>query len=396
MAKAKKTGKIRMTMIRADTHGYYFGAIMAKCDPLLLMKHNKIVHYYFTDWYDEKHLTHPKVWDFEIVNVWDYEFKRAEEMCETFFGKPKPCRTLEEATKGVDCVYLGDCDGGGGDHLKLARPFIRKGIPTFVDKPFALTLKDAKAIVALARKHRTPIYNSSILSVTPAGEAFKRRLAELTAKAAPWYHTSQAAVAMQCSVNKLGKILGVVKGVGGAMSQENIGARDQIGGIEDRLAYIIHGIALAIHVFGTGVEWVEAMGTLPMEFLHLHMKNGNDVLIMNPGVDVFPEACSFYVEAYSKMGAIHSEHIGDPEFMNGAHVIVQNIRKMVRTGKAPRSYDDIIEQIAVVDAGQIAQQTGKRIFIKDVLSGKVKLKTPARCRGNPVAASLMIREKRAD
>ena len=159
-----------------------------------------------------------------------------------------------------------------------------------------------------------------------------------------------------------------VKGVGGAMSQENIGQRDQIGGIEDRLAYIIHGIALAINVFGKGVEWVEAMGALPLEYLHLHLTSGRDVIILNSAVDVFPERCSFYVTAYSKMGAIHSGPIGDPEFLRGAAIIVRKLRDMVRTRQSPVAYEDILEPIAVVDAGQIAQKTGDRVYIKDLMS----------------------------
>jgi hypothetical protein len=178
---------------------------------------------------------------------------------------------------------------------------------------------------------------------------------------------------MQCAPEQVTKIMGVVKGVGGAISQENLGERDQLGGIEDRLAYIIHGIALGLNVFGKGVEWVEAMGSLPLEYLHLHLKSGRDVLILNPGVDVFPERCSFYIEAYSKLGAIHSEAIGDPHFIRGGHRILQMFRDMVRTGKPPIRYDDILEQIAVVDAGQIAQRTGQRVYIADVLRGKVKL-----------------------
>ena len=277
-------------------------------------------------------------------------------------------------TDGRDAVFVGDCDGGGGDHLKLARPFIKKGIPTFVDKPFALNLKDAKAIVSLAKKHRTPIYNSSILSEVIAADSFKRRFDEIGPAGANWTELAQAAVGMQCRPDQLeGVKLGVVKGVGGAMSQENLDARGEIGGIEDRLAYIIHGIALGINIFGSGVEWVEAMGTLPLEYLHLHLRSGRDVICLNPGVDVFPERCSFYVEAYSKMGAIHSGPIGDPEFLRGADRIVKKLRDMVRTGKPPRSYDDIVEQIAVVDAAQIAQRTGQRVAVKDVLSGKVKL-----------------------
>ena len=372
--RAGKNRKVRVGIVRCDTHGYYFGMLMAPCDPVFIEKVNKIVHYYATDWYDPKHIILPTTYDFELVTCWDYKYENAEEFSQAFLGKPKPCRTLDETAKGIDVAYIGDCDGGGGDHLELATPFIKRGIPTYVDKPFASTLTDAKAIVRLAKRHNTPIYNASILSEVIAADNFKRRFPEITSAGANWTELSQAAVAMQCPPSKLKKIMGIVKGVGGALSQENIGARDQLGGIEDRLAYIIHGIALAINVFGTGVEWVEAMGTLPLEYLLMHLKNGRDVTVMNPGVDVFPERCHFYVEAYSKMGAIHSSPIGDPDFLRGADRIVKKIRQLARTRKPPRSYDDIVEQIAVVDAGQIAQRTGKRVFLKDVMSGKAKLK----------------------
>ena len=373
MAKLKRKGKIRLGMIRCDTHGYYFGAFMQRFDTKLLEDRNKIVHYYATDWYDPEHCILPRINDFEIAACYDYSRDAASEFSEVFCGKPRVCRTLEEMAGCVDAAYIGDCDGGGGDHLKLARPFIKRGIPTFVDKPFASSLRDAKSIVRLARKHRTPVFNSSILSQVPAADAFRSRLQEILPEASNWTELSQAAVGMQCTPNQVRGLLGVVKGVGGAISQENLGQRDQIGGIEDRLAYIIHGISLAINVFGQGVEWVEAMGGLPLEYLHLHLKNGRDVMIMSPGVDVFPERCSFYVEAYSKMGAIHSGAIGDPHFLRGGHTILQKFRDMVRTGRLPMSYDDILEHIAVVDAGQIAQKIGERVYIKDVMTGKVRL-----------------------
>lgn len=361
--------KIRLAMIRCDTHGYYYGALMAPCDPVLLMKYNKIVHYYAADWYDEKNIILPTLYEFEIVTCYDYSPDRAQQFSETFLGKPKVCGTLEEMTEDIDVVFVADCDGGGGDHLKLSTPFLQKGIPTFVDKPFALTLKDAKAIIELATKHNAPLYNSSILSEVIAADNFKRRFDEIGPEGANWTELSQAAVAMQCRPEEVpGAKLGVVKGVGGALSQENIGQRDALLGIEDRLAYIIHGIALALNVFGKGVEWVEAMGNLPLEYLHLHLRNGRDVIVLNPGVDVFPERCSFFVEAYSKMGVIHSGPIGDPEFLRGAARIVRKLRDMVRTGKPPVAYEDILEHIAVVEAGQIAQRTGERVCLADALN----------------------------
>ena len=44
--------KIRLGIIRADTHGYYFGMMLDECDPLLLQKYNYVVHYYATNIYD--------------------------------------------------------------------------------------------------------------------------------------------------------------------------------------------------------------------------------------------------------------------------------------------------------------------------------------------------------
>jgi hypothetical protein len=360
--------KIRLAMVRCDTHGYYFGALMAQCDPILLERYNKIVHFYATDWYNPKNIILPTPHDFEIVKCWDPDYARAEQFSETFLGKPEPCRTVESATKDVDAVFVADCDGGGVDHLELSKPFLKKGIPAFVDKPFASNLRDAKAMIALAQRHETPLYNSSILSEVIAADTFKRRFDEIGPAGANWTELAQAAVGLQCRVDQVpGVKLGVVKGVGGAMSQENLGARDRLSGLEDRLAYIIHGIALALNVFGNDVEWVEAMGAHPLEYLHLRLKNGRDVVCLNPNVDVFPERCSFYVEAYSKLGALHSGPIGDPEFLRGANRIVKKFRTMIRTGKPPRSYNDILEQIAVVVAAQRAQQTGQRVLIKDVL-----------------------------
>ena len=61
MSKLKRKGKIRLGMLRCDTHGYYFGLFMQKFNPALLMKHNKIVHYYGTDWYDPANCINPQI-----------------------------------------------------------------------------------------------------------------------------------------------------------------------------------------------------------------------------------------------------------------------------------------------------------------------------------------------
>ena len=41
-------------------------------------KHNKIVHYYATDWYDETHCVFPKVGGFKLAACYDYDSDAAE------------------------------------------------------------------------------------------------------------------------------------------------------------------------------------------------------------------------------------------------------------------------------------------------------------------------------
>jgi predicted dehydrogenase len=338
---------IRVGIIRCDTHGYYFGAQMdpKHLVPEKLCQYDYIVAHYYQNIYNPFDLEKlPTVSGFEIVKCYDHEHERAEHFSETFSGRPQVCDSVEEMVEGIDAVFISDCDGGGGDHLKLATPFLTMGLPTFVDKPFASTLKDARAIVKLAEKHGAPLYNSSILTVVPAADLFQQRFPEI----------GDATV-------------GVIKGVGGAFSQENLGQRE-FGGIEDRLAYIIHGVALALNLFGSDVEFVEAMGTLPLEYLHLHLKSGKEVMILNTSVEHFPERCDFYAAAYSKYGAVTSRPIGDFEFIYGGQRILQNFKKMIQTGKPPRPYEDIVLHIAIVEAAQIAQRTGQQVRVADILS----------------------------
>ncbi|OHB82157.1 MAG: hypothetical protein A2W31_14475, partial [Planctomycetes bacterium RBG_16_64_10] len=260
---------------------------------------------------------------------------------------------------GIDAVFVADCDGGGGDHLRLARPFLAQGIPSFVDKPFALTLQDALEIVRLAEQHQAPLFSASILSYVPAATHFKNRFHEI--------QTVYWPVPAEQPEQPIG--VGVVKGVGGAFSQALAGKGIR-GGLEQRMAYIIHGVCLALNLFGQGlVEWVEAMGDLPLEYVHLHLKNQTDVMLLNTSTDTFAETCTFYASAYGKYGAVHSNPIGDPEFLGGAAIILQMFRAMVQTGKVPVPYRNLVEPIAIIEAAQLAQQNGSKVLLQDVWKG---------------------------
>jgi hypothetical protein len=65
----------------------------------------------------------------------------------------------------VDAVIIADRDGR--HHAAQAVPFLRAGIPTFVDKPLATTVRDAGAIVRVAEKTGTPLTSFSALRWHP-------------------------------------------------------------------------------------------------------------------------------------------------------------------------------------------------------------------------------------
>ena len=251
--------------------------------------------------------------------------------------------------KIIDAVFIADCSGDGYDKLRLARPFIEKGIPVFVDKPFAHNFKGARALVELAKKHRTPIMSASLLEYNTVAKQFARRFDEIG------------------DVSMI-----VVKGVG------SVG-----------LAGIIHGIALVRNFFGDGVESVQAMGNVPLHesatkelnagglpdfrakrvplnYIHMQYANGKQGLVINGPMDLFPGRCDFHATAHSKNGTLHSPAIGDPEFMGGGEVILKLFRKTVQTGKPVVAYDSILEKIAIVDAALLSQKRGRAVRLSEI------------------------------
>lgn len=65
----------------------------------------------------------------------------------------------------VDAVLIESVDGSV--HLDRAMPFLEKGIPTYIDKPFACSLKDAKALIDVAMRKHVPLMSSSSLRYAP-------------------------------------------------------------------------------------------------------------------------------------------------------------------------------------------------------------------------------------
>lgn len=71
--------------------------------------------------------------------------------------------------------------------------------------------------------------------------------------------------------------------------------------------------------------------------------------------------CSMHISAYGPQGAIiDSKNINDFMFPYGAAEILRLIRRMMETGKADDSMDEMIEAVAAINAGRLSVRDGGR------------------------------------
>lgn len=324
---------IRVGLIRCDTHGAYYAGLFADHDPLRLQRplppgdpgrdswQTGGAHFYFyTNYADPGAMTVERVDGFSLARVWDEDRDVAECLAWVCHGGPRVCDSPEEASDEVDLVFVADCNGDGSDHLALARPGLRKSVPTFVDKPLAFTTEDALEIVRLAESHAAPLSSISILRVLPAAVRFRSRLPEV------------------------GPLqFGTIQGGG------------------TTLAGHIHAVSLAQLLFGGGVRTVRCMGETELHTFHLDYGDRPDRPARGVTVscDVgTPWHCAFHASAYGPGGAVHSPPMSDFDFPFGAADILRKARGMVHANASPPILRDAVEAVAIAETARRAQASG--------------------------------------
>jgi len=102
---------IRVGLIPCDTHGLWFGPLMADHDPLLLQRPRLPVgpgqyswmsgglhRFFYTNYHDVLEMTVPSVGGFEITRLWDEHPEAAELAAKVFHGRPQVCDTFEDVS----------------------------------------------------------------------------------------------------------------------------------------------------------------------------------------------------------------------------------------------------------------------------------------------------------
>ena len=170
--------------------------------------------------------------DVKMEYAWDYDLDRANWFASKY-GIPHVVEEVEEMIGKVDAVLIGGGrrqptgDGIWGeeadDHLRLSRPFLEKGMPVLIDKPFADKLEDAIEMVRLARSNGALLMSCSAMR----------------------YASEIAALKEVVDDGGLGKISGAICMIGT--------------GVSTLKWYIIHILEALYVPFGPGIESVFAL-----------------------------------------------------------------------------------------------------------------------------------------
>lgn len=116
--------------------------------------------------------------EFCVSAIYGTDPKRTEEVAAA--GRiPKIVDSPEEMFREADGVMV--VWRHGGLHAQYAMPFIKAGVATWIDKPFAIAPADARELFAQAEKSRAVVAGGSTVKYTP-GVLECKKLAEEAGK----------------------------------------------------------------------------------------------------------------------------------------------------------------------------------------------------------------------
>lgn len=203
-------------------------------------------------------------------------------------------------------------------HLEAALPFIRKGIPVFVDKPFCFRAEDGKEFLHTAKKHKAAVTSFSTLPHQRSFMRFKKKISES------------------------GRVT-----AGATYGACDLGSK--YGGV---FFYGIHQVDAALHAFGYNVSRV------------LLTRNGNGAtgqLIYTDGkivtMNLIREgAPGFQISAACTDALVHQKLTFDKStYLTG----VKCFMKMFHTGEEPLTREQMIKPVQVLEALESSLKSGK-------------------------------------
>jgi predicted dehydrogenase len=252
-----------------------------------------------------------------VVRIWD-PVKASAELLADICGIPKVCDSAEECAEGVDAVAI--VDDGSGQQWKYALAPLRKGVPTFCDKPLAMTAKQAREVAAFARETGTPFMSASSLRFVPD------------------------VLALAKEVPALG----------------NINLATTICG-NDLIYYGIHALEMAYAVLGGGAVSCLNVGQPGRNIVRVRFAGGRDLLLMVAEKEWM--RAGYQINLYGTKGW----RTLTPNLADLYWYLLDRFVALVRTKKESVPIEEEVEVIAVLEAAKRSLAEKREVTVAEVL-----------------------------
>ena len=240
---------------------------------------------------------------------------RMDEYTEALKGYGVPLVERPEDMIGqIDAVCIES--QAGSAHLARVRPFLEAGIPAFIDKPFADTAANAKAMAEIAEKNNVALFSSSSLR-------FAEEVVDVTAKEA-----------------EIGKVVGANAYSPASLHEGNPGL----------LHYGIHGVETLYALMGPGCKSVQTAFTEGGE-VTMGLWDGDRIGVVR---GTRAGAHSYGFCAWCEKRVVQSA-IGTA---NIYRELLKQIIKTFQTGKASVPMSETVEIIAFINAALESAHSG--------------------------------------
>jgi predicted dehydrogenase len=245
-------------------------------------------------------------------------------------------RTLDELVESVDAVWLGDASGRGNDHFDLVAPALRRGLPTFCDKPIGGTVADTRRILELAREHRAPLMSSSL---------FRHEFG------------MEQALRMRDSTD-FGPLQYVIASMAGGYSREGW------------FIYGQHPVWTVMTLCGPGVEAVSMYAREATAHALITYRDRMPAEVWYGRPDLSGQYCQTFV--YFQRQAYQFTPAMEGDFWYGHHYemfrMAHAFRDMIRTGREPVPHNEILEVTAIIHAAaRSLTERGRLVQLSEVM-----------------------------
>jgi predicted dehydrogenase len=252
-----------------------------------------------------------------VVRIWDPDKTAAERLADVC-DIPVVCDTADQCAEDVDAVLI--VDDGSGEHWKYALTPLRRGVPTFCDKPLAMTGKQAKQVADLARQTGTPFMSASSLRFVPDVVALAEQAPSL----------GEIHLATSACANEL-------------------------------IYYGIHALELAYAVLGSGAVSCLNVGQPGRNIVRVRYENGRDLMLL-VGEREWMRA-GYQLNLYGTQGW----RTLTPDLTDLYWYLLDQFLDLVRTGNESVPIEEEVEVIAVLEAGKRSLAEQREVTVAEVL-----------------------------